>query len=183
MKKIFLVILFCLTFGIGYSQSLEYTSVNVGGAFCGYYCPQEESASGAISGSILIYQYLCTDLNMRISFNLNAFTFPEFSPSFIWGLGVEYAIIGDFYCFAETFPTFDIKGIGSKVYGNYLAFYLPLDLGIGYLFNITDKHCIYTELFFEKEFTPICEHEDMRRDGYGCGITIGYSYKIFSDIR
>ena len=183
MKKVLLTILFCLAFGICHSQSIEYSSSNIGVSFCGNYCTQEESSSGDISVSMLFYNYICTDLYSRTTLNLHAFNFPEYVPYFNLGLGVEYRPIGYFYCFAEVFPGINVVGIGPQSSGDYAAIYLPLDLGIGYNFEFVENHSLYVELYFEKEFTIYAALEQQIRNGINIGFTIGYSYAFYKDIR
>lgn len=183
MKKVLLTVLFCLAFGICRSQSIEYTSGNIGVSFCGNYCPQEESSSGDISVSMLFYNYICTDLYSRITFNFHAFNFPEYVPYANLGFGVEYRSIGDFYCFAETFPEINVVGIGHQVLGDYAAYYLPFDLGIGYNFEFVENHSLYIELYFEKEFTIYASLERQVRNGINIGFTVGYSYTFVKDMR
>lgn len=183
MKKIFLAVLFCLLFANGYSQDIEYISSNVGVVSCINYCTTDKSVSSDNSASVMIYAYLCKDLNLRLSGNFVFFNIPDWCPRITFGMGLEYSIIGDFYCFAETYPALEVKGVGSQVEGDYTAFHLPLDLGLGYYFSVGKDRGIYTELYFEKEFTLHADIPEMKRNSINLGFCVGYSYKFFKDIR
>jgi len=190
MKKfVIFVCLFFVSFA-GYTQqnkttseNIEYTSSNIGGFVFGNYCFQDKSALEGISVSLMIYQNIVCDLQFRGSIIMTMFTAPENDPSISIGLGLEYPIYNNFYCYAETFPSVDVRGIGHQVYGDYMAVYFPVDLGLGYTLFDKNNHSIYIEAFVEKEFTAYYEFDEMKRNGVNAGITLGYSYTFVKNIH
>jgi len=190
MKKfVIFVCLFFVSFA-GYTQqnettldNIEYASSNIGGFVFGNYCFQDKSMLEGISVSLMIYQNIVYDLRFRGSITMTMFTAPENDPSLSVGIGLEYPLYKSFYCYAETFPSVNVRGVGHQVYGDYMAVYFPVDLGIGYVLFDKNNHSIYIETFVEKEFTAYYELAEMKRNGVSVGITLGYSYTFVKDIR
>ena len=50
------------------------------------------------------------------------------------------------YVFLSLYPRFDVVGIGSQQYGDYLCVWTELDMGVGYEHHISGPHNIYGEI-------------------------------------
>lgn len=182
MKKLIFILLCILSFN-SYSQ-INYSTHSMGVSISSEYAIRENNVEGVFTTYLQHRLLFYNDTYWRFSFNLIMFTLPNPEPNIRIGVGMESPILSsNFHIFGEVFPSIGVVGIGHQVYGDYFAFYLPLNVGIEYRLNLTEKHILSFEVSMEKDFTVYSSIPPQLRDDIYLRFKLNYSYKFFTDER
>ena len=179
MKKFILFILLGFATFTGYSQ--EYCSYSVGVSTGGDYYFKGMYPEGTFT-AFMQHNHKCFEnVYWRLTANFVMLRLPNEAPDIRLGIGMQAPVYGNFYGFAEVFPSIGIVGIAQQVNGDYMAFYLPINIGVGYNLELTREHILSFELSMEKDFTVYSSIRDQLRDDISVKLMVKYSYKFFAD--
>ena len=182
MKKLIFILLCILSFN-SYSQ-VDYSIHSIGVSVNSEYAIKENSVEGVFTAYLQHHLLFYNDIYWRFSYNLIMFTLPNPEPNIRIGIGMESPVLSsNFHIFGEVFPSIGVVGMGHQVYGDYMAFYLPLNVGIIYKLNFSKEHSLLFEFSLEKDFTVYSSIHDQIKDDIYLKFKLGYSYNFFTDKR
>lgn len=182
MKKLIFILLYILSFN-SYSQ-INYSTHSMGVSISSEYAIKENSVEGVFTTYLQHRLLFYNDTYWRFSFNLIMFTLPNPEPNIRIGVGMESPILSsNFHIFGEVFPSIGVVGIGHQVYGDYMTFYLPLNVGIIYKLNFAKEHNLLFEFSLEKDFIVYSSIREQIKDDIYLKFKLGYSYNFFIDKR
>lgn len=180
MKK-FIFILLCILSFNSYSQ-IDYSIYSIGTSVNSEYAIKENNVEGVFTTYLQHHLLFYNDIYWRFSYNLIIFTLPNSKPNIRIGIGIESPILShNFHIFGEVLPSIEIVGIGHQIYGDYMAFYLPLNIGIMYKLNSSKEHNLLFEFSIEKDFTVHNSIPKQLKDDVYLKFKLNYSYNFFID--
>lgn len=185
MKKIILIVCFCLIPFIGVSQCNEdhhYCGIKttlVTNAFASLDYSESFSCLGVL-GSV----YLKGEIPINDPFYL----VPEASLGFgvigdelrtpiSLGIGFKVYPNNDWYISMMMYPRLKVVGVGHQVYGDYAIGWITFVPNVGYKWQFAEDQLLFTEVGMSIDLT-IFSNLNNYKDNFGLFFSIGYGYII-----
>lgn len=185
MKKILLILCFCLIPFIGISQCNEdhhyfgFKSTVSTNAFASLDYSESFSCVGLL-GSVY--------LKGEIPINDPMFLVPEVSLGFgirgdelytpiLLGIGLKVYPTNDWYISLMGYPRLKVVGVGHQVYGDNTIGWISFVPNVGYKYQFNEDNLLFAEVGMSIDLTLFSTINEYK-DNFGLFFTIGYGYII-----